>query len=129
QIFSINLATMTESQLSDGSGNDYAPQYSADGSQIVFYGLHDNENAVIYLMNADGSNATAISDTAGNAKNPVWSDDGQFIAYQSNLDGDEDIYIFDLNTQQTHQLTDNQLNDTAPAWACNSHTLIFNTET
>ncbi|MBN8595533.1 MAG: PD40 domain-containing protein [Anaerolineae bacterium] len=129
QIYSLDLLTMTWQRLSDGRGNDYDPVYSFDGSQIVFRSDRDGSTGTaIYVMNADGSAARSISDLAGDATNQIWSADSSLIAYQSNLDGDLDIYIYETATGQTRKLTDNTVDDYAPTWRCGSSELVFTSE-
>jgi dipeptidyl aminopeptidase/acylaminoacyl peptidase len=56
-------------------------QFSPDGRQIA-YVSSQNGSADIWVMNADGSNAHAITDASPEAEaEPQWSPDGQSIAY------------------------------------------------
>jgi len=79
-------------------------------------------------MDADGSHLTRITDPAGSANNFAWSPDGTLIAYQSDLDGDLDIYVYGLKAQQTRLLTDNEIADYAPTWYCGSTDVVFTSD-
>ncbi|HLY27883.1 MAG TPA: DUF5050 domain-containing protein [Aggregatilineales bacterium] len=109
--------------LSDKKSNDVNPQYSPDGSQIVFrsYPKSGSTNAVITMMNADGSNRQALSDPTGNAVNPAWSPDKGLIAYQSNLKSSSAVYVYQISSKQTRQVTDTN----APTWTCNGSTMVY----
>ncbi|MFQ3568583.1 MAG: PKD domain-containing protein [Aggregatilineales bacterium] len=129
QIYVLDLASGGLTRLSDGSSIDVDPQYSNDGSRIVYrtYAEADGRSAIA-LMDADGRNKRTISDAAGDATNPAWSPRDRYIAYQSDLDGDLDIYIYEVATGRTRHLTDNEVQDYAPTWACDETRVIFTSD-
>lgn len=58
-------------------GKAYRGRYSPDGNKIVF-----DHNGDLYLMNADGSGLTSLTNTVDKGELfPVWSPDGSKIAY------------------------------------------------
>ncbi len=127
QIYELTLSSKAWQRLSHGQGSDINPQYSRDGKQIVFRSFQaaETNNTVIYTMNADGSNRQAISDPKGDTLNPSWSPDNTLIAYQSNLMGAGDIYVYEVSTRLTRQITDNTTLNSASTWHCNTSTLIY----
>jgi Tol biopolymer transport system component len=128
QLYEIDTTTRQERLLSDGAGDDHDPQYSNDDQHILFRSMRDGDNSVIYVMKADGSEVTRISDVGGYALNEAWSPDDSLIAYQSDMDGDEDVYVYEVATGQTRQLTDNTLQDYAPTWYCTAPVLVFTSD-
>jgi Tol biopolymer transport system component len=129
QIYEIDLYTLTISKLSDGTGTDVEPMYNFAGDQIAFRSYRDgNQNSVIYLMDADGSNPQAITSPDEDATNHTWSPLDTLIAYQSDKDGDLDVYIYELPTGNTRQLTDNAIADYAPTWMCDGTQVIFTSD-
>ncbi len=73
--------------LTSGKYNEGSPAFSPDGSQIVFVSNHTidpdrNGNSDLWMIEAkNGSKAKQITTWAGSDENPVWSPDGQSIAY------------------------------------------------
>src|SRR5207244_651986 len=90
-----------------------------------FRSMRNSPTSAIYVMNADGKNVTRISDPNGNALNAAISPDNNLVAYQSTLDGDNDIYVYDLQSGGTRKLTDNSVSDYAPTWVCKGSVLVF----
>ncbi len=125
QIYELNIRTLAVERLSDGVGDDHDPQYSNNGQYIVFRSYRDGDKSVIYYMKADGSEVKRVSDVDGFAINHAWSPDDALIAYQSDLDGDNDIYVYKLASEQTRLVTDNEVEDYAPTWWCNAPVVVF----
>jgi hypothetical protein len=48
---------------------------------------------------------------------PAWSPDGRQIAFESNLDGDMEIFVMNADGSNVRQLTHNTLWDEGPAWS------------
>jgi Tol biopolymer transport system component len=128
QIYRLNLTTMQRTKLSDGKGNDRNPTYAHDGSKIAFYSFRNSLNSVLYVMNADGSAVTPVSDPTLSAVNQSWSPDNTLIAYQGQNGPDVAIYVYQFSTKQTRRVTDTHSVNYAPTWYCNSNTLVFNSD-
>lgn len=93
---------------------DGAPTWSPDRTKIAFAGRRNAEEAsVIYVINADGSGLNAVME---DAVDPAWSPDGTKIAFTSDKDGDSEIYVMSPDGNDVRQLTNNDLQDSDPAW-------------
>ena len=85
-------------------------------SKIAFTSSRDG-NQEIYVMDADGSNQTNLTNHAANDESPTWSPDGTQIAFYSDRDGPADIYVMDADgSNQTRLTTDPQF-ASHPAWS------------
>ncbi len=67
-------------QLTHHPSDEYAPSFSADGTQMVFF-RNDPENRGIYLISALGGKASLL---IPKGEFPVFSPDGQKILYKRN---------------------------------------------
>ncbi len=70
-IFQINVATGDYTQLTDG-GNNAAASYSPDGQYIAFNSLRNNDQADLYIMNADGSKLRQLTSDPEPDWGPRW---------------------------------------------------------
>jgi dipeptidyl aminopeptidase/acylaminoacyl peptidase len=60
----------------------------------------------VFVCNADGSNTIQLTRGDKNSANPKWSADGKWIAYTSNRDGKNNLYILPINGGEAEKLTD-----------------------
>jgi Tol biopolymer transport system component len=90
EIYVIDVDGLNRVNLTRNEANDYSPAWSRDGKSIAFYSLRTPPG--IYLMNADGSNATDLTD----GYKPAWSPDSRHIAFISDRDSKgERIPVFE----------------------------------
>jgi Tol biopolymer transport system component len=76
------------------------------------------------VIDVDGQNLKRIT-TDGKTVNAVWSHDGTRIAYQSERDGNLDIYSYDFRNNKEYRVTDYEGPDSGPTWDCGSTNLAF----
>jgi TolB protein len=79
-------------------------------------------------MDMDGGNVRQLTDDPGSAwdYHPAWSPDGSRIAFASNRDGDDDIYVMDADGRNVRQLTDVPLwFERSPVWSPDGTRIAF----
>ena len=92
-----------------GTGTVLAPR------KIAFTTDRDG-NEEIYVMDADGSNPTRLTNNSADDGQPAWSPDGSQIAFGSFRDGNPEIYVMDADGSNQTNLTNNPASDRTPAW-------------
>jgi len=102
---------------------DSAPAWSPDQRRIAFEsnadiaGANPERDMEIWLMDADGANATQITHNELHDEGPAWSPDGTMLAYSSGPDNDHlDIKLMTAGGMHLRQLTDDEGRDESPDW-------------
>jgi Tol biopolymer transport system component len=115
------------SSLGISAASSYS-SWSPDGKMIVFHLHRDGENLEIFIMNADGSNLTQLTDNLAYDGEPSWSPDGTRIAFISKRDGNWEIYAMKADGSNQTRLTDNPADDTGSSWSPDGQKIAFVSE-
>jgi Tol biopolymer transport system component len=113
-VYTVNVDGTGLTRLSDEDAYDVNPAFSPDGEKIVYtsYGSttpppYEPENfkhsdSDIYIMNADGSGKTRLTDGEADYNYPSFSPDGNLITYVGvryvDAEDDEEATVFILDT-------------------------------
>lgn len=98
---------------------------SQDNAKIAFISDRDG-NEELYVMNADGSDVTRLTDTGGHISyDHRWSPDGRRIAFASDQSGNHEIYVMNADGSGLIQLTHSDRDDSNPAWSPDGQRIAF----
>ena len=109
------------------------PTWSPDGKQIIFTRDDQWPKQDIYVMNVDGSDQRALTQT-GTASEGAWSPDGKQIAFVSGdysninapLSWNEDIHVMNVDGSNQRRLTNLAGNDHwPPTWSPDGTQIAF----
>ena len=124
--------------LTNDRNDDRHPAWSPDGKRIAFSSTRDGHFKTkfgitdeIYVMDADGQNEQRLTDNRNNDWDPVWSPDGNRIAFSADRKGDLvsfDIYVMDADGGNQQKLTNNRGWDSSPSWSPDGNRIAFSSE-
>ena len=79
----------------------------------------------IFTGPVEKGDCTQITRSPSRDKNPKWSPDGKNIAYISDKTGEEQIFIYNIETNETKQVTDREGIKINVFWAPNSENILI----
>ena len=110
----------------DPGGPDLGPSWSPNGSRIAFWKQNFDGTGSIWVMDADGSNAVALTDDVATNSQPAWSPDGGWIAFSSSRDGNLELYLIHPDgTGLTRLTTTPQDHEENPDWSPDGRWIAF----
>jgi len=129
EIYSMNLDGSDLQRLTFDPGIDTHPAFSPDGTQILFTSNRENENADVYVMNADGRLLVKVTtwDNSNETAGPGgWSPDGTKIAFFSDRNGKDDIYVVNAETIRPKIVLSNSLHNLwSPSYSPDGKRLVY----
>jgi TolB protein len=72
---------------------------------------------------------SSLTDQQDTDSYPLPSPDGRRVAFQSDRDGDFEIYVLNLDTRRLLRLTDNDVLDRLPAWSPDGEWIVYSSDT
>ena len=105
-----------------------SPAWSADGDWLAYVSFERRVSAV-YVQQVRSGTRRMVSARAGINGSPSWSPDGKKLALTlSGTNGNLDVYLLDLGTQQLSRLTDDPSIDTEAVFTPDGAGLYFTSD-
>jgi acylaminoacyl-peptidase len=106
------------------------PQISPDGKKIVYVrrfadSATDKRYSNLWIINSDGIDHRPLTTGNRSDASPRWSPDGTRLAYLSDADGKQQIYIRWMDSGQTARITNLENSPDAINWSLDSKMLSF----
>ena len=96
------------------------PTFSPSGDEIMFV-----EQSGIFIMNSDGTSLTNLTNHYESDWAPTFTPDGHSIIYETNIDGNKEIYSVDIGGNNNTNLTNNTSNDISPSINSDGTKVLF----
>lgn len=116
------------SHVDQYSSYESAVAWSPDSRQIAFVAFAKGRNRLL-IGNIDGKITQQI-DIAGVSSftNPTWSPDGSTIVVNGLVEGQSDLYAYNLKTKAVRQLTNDVFSDFQPQFSPEGQWIAFSTD-
>jgi Tol biopolymer transport system component len=102
-----------------------SPQYSDDGSRVVFVSAKSGRFE-IWSCSSNGTNCSQL--TSGGGGSPRFSPDGQYVAFDSGRYGSWDIFVVNSSGGTARRLTMENSSDSRPAWSRDGKWIYFGSD-
>jgi Tol biopolymer transport system component len=128
QIYIVSTDGTGLTNLTNDKAWNFSPLVSPDKTKIAYLSSKErpfDSVTNLYVMNADGTNRTRLTDdgfTSG--MRFVWSPDGTKIAYESSVEGQQEIIVATVDGKLTRVTERAETYEARPAWS-SSDTVVF----
>jgi TolB protein len=114
-------------RLTFSNGVSISPAWNPKTGQTVAFVSDRGGIPKLYLMNADGTNTTALDlPDKGYLIDPAWSPNGQLLAFSwRRPTGNYDIYVMEPSTLQIVEITRDAGRNERPSWAPDGRHIVF----
>ena len=96
------------------------PSLSPDGKTIYF--SYDGD---LFTVASTGGQAMSFLSMKGNQNHPVPSPDGKYLAFSSDINGNQDVYVIPMAGGAARQLTFHEAADFPVSWSADSKYIFF----
>jgi len=105
----------------------FAPVIPKNSEEVVVFSYEEDGNAHLFAYIPDKLPLTRLTSGDWDNVTPAASPDGKHIAFSSNRGGFWDLYLLDLTSGKTTQLTDTPDYESAPSWSPDGAFLAYET--
>ncbi len=120
---SLMMDPYSSSPIPMGKMNQFKGCFGPD-NEFLAVAAAKRDISDIYLIKLDGTIVKKLTNRGMNT-DPAFSPKGDKIAYVSSVDGDEEIYLYDINTDSTIKLTNNDYTDFSPTFSPDGKEIVY----
>ena len=123
-IWLFDPATGVATRVTNGSGMDFRPAWSADGNILAFVRDDGSDTDIVMLNLQTGEERIAVDEVAMDL-DPSFSKDGRFMYYSSAVAGNFDLWRMNLGSGEKQRVTEVATFERNPRIGANGRTLFY----
>jgi len=114
--------------VTDTPEDEHDPAPSPDGRRLLMAVNLGDRGSALDLMELDGGVRTRLVTSSGYLYGTAWSPDGRWITFNTDEDGDQEIFRMRPDGTERTRLTDNDVADHQASWSPDGSLLLFTSE-
>lgn len=132
-LYLLEASSGQQRRLTQRKDPEFDAAWSPDGKRLVFAfdKVSPNQgNLEVYTCDAKGEDLQPLAvdgKALSHEESPAWSPDGEWIAYSSTRDGNQEIYVSRVGSSETRRLTSDPALDAHPAFSPDGKRVAFST--
>jgi serine/threonine protein kinase len=128
-IWLYELSRSAPSRFTFDPGDDSGPVWSPDDSRIVFFSSRTNPMGELYQKTVGTTdNAEALFSGEFSTFPTDWSSDGRFVAFQHELPGNYDIWVFSVQDQEATPFMETRFNESHGQFSPDGKWMVYVSE-
>ncbi len=116
EIYRYDLSSQQTSRITNNDLREKYCSWSPDDQQIATTMQTDSTENDIFIINLADLATKQLTNSSINESEIAWSPLGSYIAYHAQVDEKDDIYIVDINSKNSSQITKGEGYHGEPAW-------------
>jgi TolB protein len=126
RVFIYNIDTNQREIVGDFPNMSFAPRFSPDGNRIVMsLQSDDGVNSNIFEMNLQSRQLRQLTNVASINTAPSFSPDGQYIAFESDRGGSQQIYVMAAGGGEGTRVSFGKGRYSTPVWSPDGKWIAF----
>lgn len=120
---------IANSHIDDFNFIESAGTWSPDSKQFAFSIFSKGKNQLLIVDVANGN--TVLQTPIGNVEqfgNLSWAPNGEEIAFSGMVEGQSDIFTYNLKTKEVKQITNDEYSDYAPNFSPDGKKIVFSSD-
>jgi len=118
-------------QITSHRADDIMPAWSPDGRKLVFVSYREDAAGDLWIVRIKNiineisldSKPQKLTNYLGMDVTPAFSSNGKYIAFTSERDGDQNIYLYRLKNKKIYKITD--IGGIHPTWSPDGNRIAF----
>lgn len=121
--------TVRDSHVDDFSYVESTGTWSPYGDRFAFTVFSEGKNmlSIVDLSNRNGTHTIEIPGVPS-FSNPSWSPNGETIVVSGVVEGQSDLYLYNLKSGKVVQLTTDRYSDIEPQWSPDGSYIVFTSD-
>ncbi|HEY8510683.1 MAG TPA: tolB protein precursor [Cyclobacteriaceae bacterium] len=126
EILKTMATTVRENHIDEFSYIESSGTWSPLSDRFAFVGFSEGSSVLTIVdMNAKGKTTAHKIPGVPYFSNPAWSPDGEDIVVSGMVEGQSDLFLFNLKTGKVTRLTNDWYSDVQPQWSPDGRFILF----